>query len=243
MAWRGPNATAEHRFSTGELFSAYLVSVGDVEGGLALLATQASADAGDYRDVARIVVTHFAEFLERPADELPEKFCALIYPTPFVTSVSEAAHRHGLDPAAMFAIMRRESRFDPNARSAVEALGLFQIMPYTATALGPRSGLDHLSSEDFSEEQLILQPSVNAALAATLARDLFTMFDDALAPVIASYNAGEDRVSIWWESAPNLRDGLFVDTIPYRETRRFAKEVIANVEGYRRVYCNTLGAQ
>ena len=143
----------------------------------------------------------------------------------------------------MFAIMRRESRFDPNARSAVGALGLFQIMPYTATALGPRSELDHLSSEDFAEEQIILQPPVNAALATTLARDLFTMFDDALAPVIASYNAGEDRVSIWWESARNLRQDLFVDTIPYSETRRFAKEVIANVEGYRRVYGNTLSAQ
>ena len=62
------------------------------------------------------------------------------------------------------------------------------------------------------------------------------MFGGALAPVIASYNAGEERVAIWWESARDLPEDLFVDTIPYSETRRFVREVLANVAGYHRVY-------
>jgi soluble lytic murein transglycosylase len=136
----------------------------------------------------------------------------------------------------MFSLMRQESRFDPNARSFVGALGLFQIMPYTATELGPRAGLDGLSAADFEDETVLLQPPVNAAIAATLAGDLFAMFGGALAPVIASYNAGEERVAIWWESARDLPEDLFVDTIPYSETRRFVREVLANVAGYHRVY-------
>ena len=207
--------------------------------GLALLATRASAQAGDYAAVARLVVTHFAGFLQRPADGLPEDFYALVYPRPFVQAVNSAGGGRDLDPAFMFSLMRQESRFDPSARSLVGALGLFQIMPYTAIELGPRSGLDHLSGADFEIETVLLQPPVNAAIAATLAGDLFALFGGALAPVIASYNAGEERVAIWWESARGLPEDLFVDTIPYRETRRFVREVLANVAGYLRVYGET----
>ena len=204
--------------------------------GLALLATRASAQAGDYAAVARLVVTHFAAFLQQPADGLPEDFYALVYPRPFVHAVNSAGGGRDLDAAFMFSLMRQESRFDPAARSLVGALGLFQIMPYTATELGPRSGLDHLSVADFENEAVLLQPQVNAAIAATLAGDLFALFGGALAPVIASYNAGEERVATWWESARGLPEDLFVDTIPYSETRRFVREVLANVAGYQRVY-------
>jgi len=211
--------------------------------GLALLATRASAQAGDYAEVARLVVTHFAGFLQRPADGLPADFYALVYPRPFLNAVTRAADGRDLDPAFMFSLMRQESRFDPDAHSLVGALGLFQIMPYTATELGPRSGLGHLASTDFENETVLLEPPVNAAIAATLAGDLFALFGGALAPVIASYNAGEERVAIWWESARGLPEDLFVDTIPYSETRRFVREVLANVAGYRRVYGGTPAAR
>ncbi|MEO2198798.1 MAG: transglycosylase SLT domain-containing protein [bacterium] len=206
--------------------------------GLALLAARASAEAGDHRAVARLLANHFTGFLQRPADDLPDDFYALVYPRPFLNAVERAAGGRDLDPALMFSLMRQESRFDPNARSFVGALGLFQIMPYKATELGPRAGLDGLSAADFEDETVLLQPRVNAAIAATLAGDLFAMFGGALAPVIASYNAGEERVAIWWESARDLPEDLFVDTIPYSETRRFVREVLANVAGYHRVYAN-----
>ncbi|MCH7749589.1 MAG: transglycosylase SLT domain-containing protein [Acidobacteria bacterium] len=207
--------------------------------GLALLATRASAEAGDYAAVARLLATHFGSFLQQPAAGLPGDFYALVYPRPFVDAVTSAAGGRDLDPAFMFSLMRQESRFDPAARSLAGALGLFQIMPYTATELGPRSGLDDLSGADFENETVLLQPPVNAAIAATLAGDLFALFGGALAPVIASYNAGEERVAIWWASARGLPEDLFVDTIPYSETRRFVREVLANVAGYQRVYGGT----
>ena len=172
-----------------------------------MLATRASAEAGDFGVVARLLVTHFAGFLQRPAEGLPGDFYELVYPRPFVDAVTSAAGGRDLDPAFMFSLMRQESRFDPAARSLVGALGLFQIMPYTATDLGPRSGLDHLSSADFENATVLLQPPVNAAIAATLASDLFALFGGALAPVIASYNAGEERVATWWESARGSAGG------------------------------------
>ena len=204
--------------------------------GLALLAARASARAGDHAAVARLLVTHFPGFLERPADGRPADFDTLIYPRPFADAVASAATARGLDPAFMFSLMRQESRFDPAARSPVGALGLFQIMPYTAAELGPQSGLDSLTAADFANERVLLRPPVNTAIAATLAGNLFALFDGALAPVIASYNAGEERVATWWASSRDLSEDLFIDTIPYSETRRFVREVLANVAGYRRVY-------
>lgn len=204
--------------------------------GLALLAARASADAGEYGAVARLLVNHFAGYLQRPADNLPNDFYDLVYPRPFLDAVERATTGREIAPSLMFSLMRQESRFDPNARSLVGALGLFQIMPYKATELGPRAGLDEVAAPDFTDEAFILQPPVNAAIAATLAGDLFALFGGALPPVIASYNAGEERVAIWWESARDLRDDFFIDTIPYSETRRFVREVLANVAGYRRVY-------
>jgi soluble lytic murein transglycosylase len=203
---------------------------------LALLAARASADAGDYGAVARLLADHFSAYLQRPADNLPDEFYGLVYPRPFLDAVEQATSGREIPLALMFSLMRQESRFDPSARSLVGALGLFQIMPYKATELGPRSGLEGLTALDFTDEAFVLQPPVNAAIAATLAGDLFALFGGALPPVIASYNAGEERVAIWWESARDLREDLFVDTIPYSETRRFVREVLANVAGYQRVY-------
>lgn len=203
--------------------------------GLALLAARASAAAGDHAAVSRIMVNHFAAFLQRPAQGLPADFYALVYPRPFLEAITQAARARDVDSAFMYSLMRQESRFDPVARSLVGALGLFQIMPYTAVELGPRSGIRE-SASDFRDEDFLLQPPINAAIAATLAGDLFTLFGGALAPVIASYNAGETRVAIWWKSARDLSEDFFVDTIPYSETRRFAREVLANVAAYQRVY-------
>ena len=77
---------------------------------------------------------------------------------------------------------------------------------------------------------------MNTAIAARLNADLLELFDGVRAPVIASYNAGEERVADWWEGAQGLRQDFFVDTIPYSETRRFVREVLANYAAYQRVY-------
>ena len=62
------------------------------------------------------------------------------------------------------------------------------------------------------------------------------MFDGSHAPVIASYNAGEERVAVWWQASHGMSEDFFVDTIPYTETRRFVREVITNRTAYDRIY-------
>lgn len=204
--------------------------------GLALLAARASAAAGDHAAVSRVLANHFGGFLNRPARGLPADFWTLVYPRPFWDTVARSAGAHGVDPTLLVSLMRQESRFDPEARSVVGALGLLQVMPYTAEALAERAGVGHILEPDGLDEAALTDPGVNTAIAARLNADLLALFDGARAPVIASYNAGEERVAIWWEAARDLRQDFFVDSIPYSETRRFAREVLANYAAYRRIY-------
>ena len=203
--------------------------------GLALLAARASAVAGDHASVTRILVNHFGAFLQRPARGLPDDFWKLVYPRPFWDTVVDSAQTHRADPVLLLSLMRRESRFDPTARSAVGAIGLLQVMPYTAEALAERAGVNFILSRGIDEATLA-DPAVNIAIAARLNADLLEMFDGNHLPVIASYNAGEDHVAEWWAGTHHLRDDFFIDSIPYSETRRFAREVIANYAAYERVY-------
>jgi len=204
--------------------------------GLALLAARASAEAGDYATVSRTIANHFGAFLQRRARGLPDDFWELVYPRPFWNVINRSAESHDIDPVLLLALMRQESRFDPNARSPVGAIGLLQIMPYTAEALAESAGVGEIVENGSVDEAALTDPRINSAIAAQLNANLLEMFDKAVPPVVASYNAGEERVAIWWTTARDLQEDFFVDTIPYSETRRFVREVIANYAAYERIY-------
>ena len=204
--------------------------------GLALLTARASAAAGDYAGVSSVLVNHFGAFMRRPTTNLPEDFWTMVYPRPFWDAVTASAKRHDVDPALLVSLMRQESRFDPDARSPVGAIGLLQIMPYTAEALAESAGVAEIVDRDGIDEAALSDPRVNTLIAARLNGNLLEMFDGAIPPVIASYNAGEERVAIWWRAARELRADFFIDTIPYSETRRFVREVLTNYEAYQRIY-------
>ena len=205
--------------------------------GLALLAVRASAEAGEFRRSLDLIATHFRSYLLRPADGVPADFWNLAYPRPYWNEIVEAARSQGVDPILMLALMRRESRYDPAAISAVGAVGLFQIMPYKADEFGPQLGLGKLDTTG------LMEPAVNALLGAKVLSSTIEEFDGYFVPAIAAYNAGEDRVGAWWEAGRSLSDDLFIDTMPYGETRRFVREVLTNYFTYNRLYAIPAAAE
>ena len=100
-------------------------------------------------------------------------------------------------------------------------------MPYTAVELDPSF------SAPGAMERLV-QADVSAELAATLIASLQARYHGAAAPTIASYNADKERVHVWWDSANGLPEELFIDSIPYRETRAYVRQVLANYAMYQR---------
>ena len=204
--------------------------------GLALLAARASSAAGDHASAARVLFASFGAFFSQAATGLPDDFWTIAYPRPFWPTVVDAADAHGSDPVLLVSLMRRESRFDPDARSAVGAVGLLQVMPYTAEALAERAGVAEVVTPAGVDEAVLADPRVNIAIAARLNGDLLALFDGEHLPVMVSYNAGEDHAGDWWNAARRLRRDFFIDGIPYTETRNFVKEVVANYANYQRIY-------
>lgn len=213
-------------------FAADLQRVFRKDMGVAMLVARAHSKAGNHIKAVRTIYNNFRSYLYQKTEGLPEDFWTLYYPRPYWQEVSASAAKHNIDPALLVSLMRQESRFDPNAKSWIGAIGLFQIMPYTAEEIAPQIGMEKISEED------LYQPEINVAVAAELASRLFQYFDNDRVPIIASYNAGEDRVQVWWEAARNekISEALFIDTIPYKETRGFVREVLSNYFSYKRIY-------
>jgi tetratricopeptide (TPR) repeat protein len=193
-----------------------------------LLVSRTLHATGNHGEAVRMIYDHFHNQLTKGYSGGPADFMRLYYPLPFWDEILAAANKNKLDPLLMYSIMRQESRFDPAARSAVGAIGLFQIMPYTAAELGPEIGLGK------PDDKGLMNPATNSAIAARLARRLHRKFDSK-APIIASYNAGEGRVGAWWKAASEagIDEDLFIDTIPYGQTRTFVKSVLTNYYNYK----------
>ncbi len=194
---------------------------------VALLAARASELAGDHASAATLMSANFGPYLQRPASNLPDDFWSLAYPRAYWPEVSAAAARHGVDPLLMLGLARQESHFDRAARSPVGAIGLFQVMPYTAAELDP-------AFENPAALDRLTDAGVSAELAARLIAGLRSRYQGALAPTIASYNADKERVQVWWDSAKGLPEELFIDSIPYQQTRAYVRQVLANYAMYQR---------
>ena len=194
---------------------------------VALLAARASEAAGDYTSSSTLMSSYFGPYLQEPASNLPDDFWLLAYPRAYWREISAAADRHGVDPLLMIGLSRQESHFDRTARSTVGAIGLFQIMPYTAAELDPAF------ANPAALEKLV-QPEVSAELGAKHLASHLARYEGALPPTIASYNADRERVQIWWRAAKGLPEELFIDSIPYQQTRAYVRQVLTNHWMYQR---------
>jgi soluble lytic murein transglycosylase len=195
---------------------------------MALLAARALSAVGRHSDAVSLLGRRFSNFLGEPATGVPDDFWSLMYPRAFWPDVQVAAAINGVDPLLLLAIMRQESKFDATAVSRSGALGLFQLMTYTAEELDP--------GDDPPQRADLLKPRVSAQLGARLVKRLSTQFKGAAAPIVASYNAGANLVELWWKETPDSSEALFVDTMPYSETRNYARAVLTNYYAYQRLY-------
>ncbi len=154
----------------------------------------------------------------------------LAYPAAFPEQVELESAETGLPAGLLWAIMRQESSFDPGARSPVGATGLLQLMPATARDEAGRLGLAGFAVADLER----LEPNLHLG-AAHLERLIESMDGERVA-AIAAYNAGA-ALANRWRRFPEASDPEgYVERIPFRETRRYVKAVIANAARYEDLY-------
>jgi len=147
------------------------------------------------------------------------------FPMPFREQVLQRSREIGLDPAYVFGLIRQESRFIMDARSHVGASGLMQVMPATARWTARQIGL-----RDFQPEQ-INERDTNIAIGTAYLKLALDDFEGVRALAAAAYNAGPERAR-QWRNGPVLEAAIWIETIPFAETRDYVQRVLANATNY-----------
>lgn len=142
-----------------------------------------------------------------------------------------AARRHGLDPALLLATARQESRFRPAQRSVVGALGLLQLMPATAAQLMANTSVPTEWADQDLETQL-LNAEINADLGARYLAQQLRNWRQQPILAVASYNAGPGAVASWGMDGLEEQPELWIEAIPYEETRLYVKTVLGSWWAY-----------
>ncbi len=202
---------------------------------LRLAFTGAQALAADERSIRRALARAESLFERRPAD-LPfdwidPQLRRLLYPFPWARAIRAQAEAFRTDPALLAAILREESRFDPEALSPAAARGLAQFTLPTAQRLAQQTRL----APDLTARQLH-DPAIAIPLAAAYLAELDRRFPRSRPVAVAAYNAGEDQAALWRRYCVTGEPEEFLARIGYAETKAYVVRVLESREIYRALY-------
>jgi soluble lytic murein transglycosylase len=168
-------------------------------------------------------------------ERAPLAFWRLSYPRPYSTTVQSAAAEYDVDPLLIWAVMREESRYDPDALSWVGARGLMQVMPPTQDWIAEQLAEEIAPGDAYT-------PETSIRMGAWFLRFLADYFDQDLELTIAAYNGGAGSVDIW-QADPRVadRDDL-LRWIGFGETREYLQRVSLSYLVYQALYAEETSA-
>lgn len=153
------------------------------------------------------------------------------YPQPMRNDVVAKARDINLDPAYVYGLIRQESRFVMDARSAVGASGLMQIMPGTAKWTAKKIGVDY-------KPGMLTDRDTNLKLGTAYLKLVLDSLDGSQPMAAAAYNAGPNRPRRW-RDGPLLEPAAWAENIPFPETRDYVKKVLTNAT----IYASLMGGK
>lgn len=157
-------------------------------------------------------------------DALQERF-----PLAWSNEFRQATENKGITQSYAMAIARQESAWDPQARSPVGAAGLMQLMPSTAEHTVQMNGIP-----GYVNSSQLFDPQTNITIGTGYLEYVYQMFGRNRILSSAAYNAGPSRVNTWLGNTGGQVDAVaFVESIPFSETRRYVKNVLAYDAFYR----------
>jgi soluble lytic murein transglycosylase len=155
-------------------------------------------------------------------DQSSIRTLAANFPHTYVELIRKEARRYRVEEALVVALARQESAFNPRAVSPVGALGLLQLMPQTAQSMMSKKDQNTPVTRDE-----ILNPALNAKLGSRYLSKMLKAFGGKVEYALAAYNAGPGAVGRWRRQYGNLPPEIFVEEIPYKETRQYVRKVLA----------------
>jgi soluble lytic murein transglycosylase len=188
----------------------------------------AVAAAYERRGLASSAITYGQRALSRGAAPSTAIY-RLVNPLPYRDVLEAESAAHGVEPALVAALVRQESYFTPRATSPAGARGLMQIMPATGDRLARSAGFE------LWDTVLLWQPDVSLQLGTGHLAELLAEHEHP-ERALAAYNAGRSPVARWSRRLGARDPEVFVERIPYVETRDYVRIVLRNRELYRALY-------
>lgn len=153
------------------------------------------------------------------------------YPLAYADIISdEVSENLKIDPILAHSLIKQESFYQKDIVSKVGAVGLMQLMPYTAKDVARTIGVKPPRAYD------LMKPEINIKLGVKYMEEVFRRFDNNMINAIASYNAGPEAVKGWIRKYKDLDPDEYLEKIPYDETKSYVKHVLNNYWIYKQLY-------
>lgn len=150
-----------------------------------------------------------------------------LYPVPFMETIESESEHNDLNPLLVTALIRQESRFEPEIRSEAGAVGLMQMMPSTGAWAAK-----YVELKDYSLDK----PDDNIKLGTWFLDQIHRTYDNNSLLAVAGYNAGQGNMAKWLQAHERMDPDEFVEAIPFPETKNYVKQVFGNYWNYSRLY-------
>lgn len=160
------------------------------------------------------------------------RILTIVYPTKYNEAVSSGSIENGLPESLIYAVIKAESNFDPNAQSPKNAIGLMQITEPTGEWVCEKTGTI------FSGSDILKEPEQNIRIGCFYLSYLLKLYDGNQKCALAAYNAGYTNVNAWLSDSAYSKNGKDLDVIPFPETEQYVNRVLTNQRIYQFLYQN-----
>ena len=188
--------------------------------------------AGLYPEGQRLLANMGSRWRTTPPGADNVRHWHLAHPRPFLDLIVGNEGAFSVPHLLAYGVMQTESLFDPGVTSYAGARGLIQLMPATAQGVATKLGMS-VQNDD------LFDPTTNLRLGMKYLGDLVARFgggDAAVALAVPSYNAGAGAVDRWLAERGHWDLDLFIEAIPYDETRHYTQRVLGRWWAYRWLY-------
>ena len=151
-----------------------------------------------------------------------------VYKLEYTEYVKKYANEYNVDEYLIYAIIKAESNFEPNAESHRGAKGLMQLMYSTAEDISKRINIE-------LNENNILDPDININLGTKYISMLIQKYNNTNL-ALAAYNAGSGNVDGWIEKGTLKSDGTDIENVPFTETNNYVRKILRDYEIYKNIY-------
>jgi len=202
---------------------AYTINQSEAEKIIQTLGTKESLYPKAYTESLRMADF----FLQEKTTVLTHTLLELLHPRFYAELIeSECAH-FKLPPYLLYGLVKTESYFDASVHSGAGAIGLTQLMTPTAGDVARKLRIKNYDLQN---------PEINVKFGAFYLEELIRRLNYSPIMAILSYNAGITRVRIWMEEQGNLPNDIFLESVPYKETRNYGRKVLSAAALYGYLY-------